>query len=142
MKKFLSVLSLLLVIVLLTAAVPVLAVDSFDYEYRSTTTYELNFKGVSGNSYLVDFETDYIGFNHTTTGPKVKACQAFIRVVSGTPIAIDGIWGQQSDTALRAAQGAMGVTADGICGPNTWYAFRTYVGFTGQEPPLVIRNLL
>lgn len=143
MKKFISVLSLLLVVVLLTAAMPVLAVDSFGCEYNNVlATYELAFYGTSGAYYSVDFEGSYIGFNNQTVGPEVKVCQAFARAITGRSIAIDGIWGQQSDTALRAAQYIMGVTADGICGPSTWYAFKAYFGITGQVPPPVIRNLL
>ncbi len=82
----------------------------------------------------IDVLYDYIGFNYITTGLKVKACQGYTRACGANPGTIDGIWGQNSETALRVAQQAMhdygytAVTSDGVCGPNTWRGFYSYCG--------------
>jgi hypothetical protein len=43
-------------------------------------------------------------------------------IVHGTQIKADGIFGPLTDTALRTFQGLQGLTVDGICGPSTWAA--------------------
>lgn len=76
---------------------------------------------------------DYVGYNHITTGPKVKACQGYSAACGCSPGTIDGIWGPNSDQALRDAQDVLNgvypaVTSDGVCGPNTWRGFYGYCG--------------
>lgn len=53
-------------------------------------------------------------------GPAVEALQeALVRCNQEADIAIDGIFGHQTESALIAAQGAAGVATDGVYGPNT-----------------------
>lgn len=50
-----------------------------------------DFYGASGTRYRVNFSSDTVGYNHITVGNKVKVCQAYTRIVSGSTIAVDGI---------------------------------------------------
>lgn len=50
---------------------------------------------------------------------------------AGQAIAIDSIFGVQTEAALRRFQTANGLTADGIAGPATWQRLRPYLtGYT------------
>ena len=49
----------------------------------------------------------------------VRTLQHLLRA-HGHGIAVDGIFGPLTETAVRAVQQAAGVTADGIVGPVTW----------------------
>ena len=139
MKKKLVSLILVLALAVTAMAVPAFAdYNSSKMPYNLTaTTYDMEFDGNSGHHYKVNYST-WVGYNHTETGDAVKVCQAFINAVllkysalhstSVTVIAVDGIWGNKSETALRKAQYYAGTSDDGICGNGTWVAMRTYVG--------------
>jgi len=62
-----------------------------------------------------------------STGDAVRAVQEVMKFHDqsdgeGTPIAIDGIFGHQTDNWIRGFQTALGTTSDGIVGPITWRA--------------------
>jgi hypothetical protein len=50
----------------------------------------------------------------------VKELQRRLQAAGFNPGAIDGIFGQGTDSAVRSFQRARGLTADGVVGPNTW----------------------
>jgi peptidoglycan hydrolase-like protein with peptidoglycan-binding domain len=52
----------------------------------------------------------------------------------GHGVAVDGIFGSQTDAAVRAFQQSKGLAVDGIVGPNTWSALIVQVrqGSTGD----------
>ncbi len=137
MKKK-AVILLLVVVMAFTLAMPSFA--AFGTEPTSQTQRyvpidpELDFDGASGNHYEVYFSRDTVGFNHITRGEKVMVCQAYSRLLSGRTISIDGIWGIQSDGALRAAQTVVGTSSDGVCGYNTWNAFNCFYGYVTPTP--------
>lgn len=56
------------------------------------------------------------------TGAAVAACQAALQHVGYDPQWIDGDAGAKTDAAIRAFQQDSGMTADGICGAETWAA--------------------
>lgn len=56
-----------------------------------------------------------------STGEVVTALQNRL-IALGYDIAADGIFGQKTENAVRMLQASKGLTADGICGPNTWAA--------------------
>jgi peptidoglycan hydrolase-like protein with peptidoglycan-binding domain len=61
------------------------------------------------------------------TGDSVRGVQEEFqfRNLSGDPrkgVQIDGIFGPETDDAVRGFQGAVGLEADGIVGPLTWRA--------------------
>lgn len=137
------VILLLVVVMALSFTIPSFAMPATEPAHQ-THRYvpidpELDFDGASGNHYEVYFSRDVVGYNHLTVGEKVKVCQAYSRVTSGRYIVIDGIWGNQSDSALRSAQGIIGVTSDGVCGYNTWNAFNYYYGYV---TPNAVKDLL
>lgn len=113
----------------------------------TTSGFDLDFYGVSGVRYQVLFSEDYVGYNNYTQGNVVKVCQAYCKGIDCDPDGIDGIWGNKSDTALRAAQGKMNnmgysLQVDGVCGIATWRAFYGYTGSSNQSPPASIRSYL
>lgn len=55
------------------------------------------------------------------TGQYVTKMQELLRAY-GWDVEADGVFGQATDSALREFQRAVGLDADGYCGPNTWAA--------------------
>ena len=69
-----------------------------------------------------------------SSGETVRLAQYFLRVAalydeSIPPITIDGVYGADTENAVRAFQQAQGLTADGIIGSATWNAL--YERFLG-----------
>jgi peptidoglycan hydrolase-like protein with peptidoglycan-binding domain len=58
-----------------------------------------------------------------STGKMAKMCQQQINLLAGQGVVEDGNFGPQSVAALKNVQGVLGVTADCICGQQTWQAF-------------------
>jgi hypothetical protein len=54
------------------------------------------------------------------TGPEVRAVQRLLKDKFGYNIAIDGIFGAGTKTAVKDFQTANGLVSDGIVGPLTW----------------------
>ena len=53
-------------------------------------------------------------------GTAVRSLQALLSVRS--PLEIDGSFGKNTETAVRAIQGNAAIDVDGVVGPNTWRA--------------------
>lgn len=104
-------------------------------QYRDPT--EICFYGISGTYYEITTAVEYVGYNHITVGDEVKVCQAYTKATGYNPNGIDGIWGNNSESALRGAQtfmhdyGYTPVTSDGVCGKLTWHGFYSYHYDTG-----------
>lgn len=55
------------------------------------------------------------------TGAAVRTVQGLCNARAPHPVlTIDGVFGEQTDTAVRAEQHQAGITIDGIVGPQTW----------------------
>jgi peptidoglycan hydrolase-like protein with peptidoglycan-binding domain len=52
-------------------------------------------------------------------GTNVRKVQYLLRE-RGQSVGVDGVFGQQTDGAVRAFQGSVGLAVDGIVGPDTW----------------------
>ena len=55
-------------------------------------------------------------------GSHVLALQALLNGVAGAALELDGVAGEQTEKAIRCAQEARSLTADGIAGKDTWTA--------------------
>ena len=55
-------------------------------------------------------------------GAAAAACQAALRHRGFDPVWIDGEAGERTERAIRAFQKSRGLTADGVCGAETWTA--------------------
>ena len=64
-------------------------------------------------------------------GPAVVFLQQALSRALGIPIRVDGIFGPQTEKAVRAFQRRMYLTVDGIVGPRTWKAL---IEQTGMVP--------
>jgi L,D-transpeptidase ErfK/SrfK len=58
----------------------------------------------------------------TMSGPDVRALQESLKELGIYRGVVDGIFGPQTDQAVREFQSQAGITVDGIVGPNTWDA--------------------
>ncbi len=67
-------------------------------------------------------------------GELVSLAQYFLRIIANyyneiRPIAIDGIFGANTEAAVRDFQKRFGLTVDGVVGPNTWNAlYNVFLG--------------
>ncbi|MFF7369860.1 peptidoglycan-binding protein [Streptomyces tricolor] len=59
-----------------------------------------------------------------SSGPAVKAAQRLL-VARGHSIAVDGVFGRHTATAVRTFQKSRSLPADGVVGPKTWNALLT-----------------
>lgn len=80
---------------------------------------------VSGSrNYSIDINTTYVGYGYTTSGDAVHCLQILLDVYaedySKPSVAVDGIFGPNTQNLLLTFQSAMGLSSDGIAGPNTW----------------------
>ncbi|NLK67540.1 MAG: LysM peptidoglycan-binding domain-containing protein [Clostridiaceae bacterium] len=60
-------------------------------------------------------------------GPYVKLIQSLLLRIGYNPGAVDGIFGQQTQNAVRAFQRDNNLTPDGIVGPITWSYFQSFL---------------
>ncbi len=69
-----------------------------------------------------------------STGSTVQLAQYFLAVISDfypnvRPVSIDGIFGTGTENTVKDYQQYVGLTADGIIGPNTWeYMYESFLG--------------
>jgi hypothetical protein len=82
------------------------------------TSHKLTVDGIVGNqtwpALIVEVSTG-------STGDAVRAVQSQIHSRSGW-LTIDGIFGPETESAVRFFQEDIGLSVDGIVGPNTWNA--------------------
>src|ERR1700722_17157460 len=55
-----------------------------------------------------------------STDPAVRDLQEALKALGQNPGPIDGVFGAQTDAAVRAFQQACGITVDGVVGAITW----------------------
>ena len=69
-----------------------------------------------------------------STGEAVRELQIALRETGNGPGAIDGMFGSQTEAAVKAFQAQRGITVDGIVGPITWRNIDEFAEF--DEPAL------
>jgi peptidoglycan hydrolase-like protein with peptidoglycan-binding domain len=66
-------------------------------------------------------------------GQAVNDLQEALKALGFNPGPVDGIFGDKTETAVRAFQTSRGITADGIVGPVTW----SYIDEADQSHPIL-----
>ncbi|MEV6522784.1 penicillin-insensitive murein endopeptidase [Longispora sp. NPDC051575] len=75
-----------------------------------------------------------------SSGAAVKALQAQLNRKRRLALAVDGVFGAGTDSAVRALQSHMGIGADGVVGATTWknllwhYAYPAFGDLCDQDP--------
>ncbi|MVN86409.1 N-acetylmuramoyl-L-alanine amidase [Deinococcus sp. HMF7620] len=58
------------------------------------------------------------------SGPAVQAAQGQL-TARGYSVTVDGIFGSGTENAVKSFQASRSLTADGVVGPNTWFALQS-----------------
>ncbi len=74
------------------------------------------------------------GLQLGAAGPAVATLQQRLTTL-GFPVAIDGLFGYQTDQALRAFQASVGLVPDGVVGPATTQALASGGGYYAYNRP-------
>jgi peptidoglycan hydrolase-like protein with peptidoglycan-binding domain len=69
-----------------------------------------------------------------STGEAVRELQIALQEIGKNPGPIDGVFGSETEAAVKAFQTDRGITADGIVGPITWRNIDEFAEF--DEPVL------
>ena len=69
-----------------------------------------------------------------STGEAVRELQIALQETGNDPGPIDGVFGSQTEAAVRALQAERGIAVDGIVGPITWRNIDEFAEF--DEPVL------
>ena len=69
-----------------------------------------------------------------STGEAVRELQIALQETGNDPGPIDGVFGSQTEAAVKAFQAERGITVDGIVGPITWRNIDEFAQF--DEPVL------
>ena len=73
-----------------------------------------------------------------SNGHPIKTLQYLLRA-RGQSVAIDGVFGPHTETAVKAFQASRGLPADGIVGPMTWVAIVVQVKKGSQGDAVSLR---
>ncbi|MGI5192180.1 peptidoglycan-binding domain-containing protein [Streptomyces sp. CA-288835] len=97
------------------------------------TAQEASVSAAAARCQLRDFIGWYCGYEVSNPysdrgdrGAKVREIQALLRFhgVSIGSSGVDGIFGDDTERAVKTFQGRKGIARDGKVGPNTWYYLR------------------
>lgn len=81
--------------------------------------------GVVIDGLTIDFSYSYI-IQYGSTGSKVSAVQKALYNLGYTSLSIDGVFGTQTENAVRSFQTYNGLTVDGVVGSETYKQLCTY----------------
>lgn len=81
----------------------------------------------------------YSTVKNGSSGSDVRTLQTMLNKVSNAGLTVDGVFGANTQAALKRYQSANGLTADGICGSQTWAKLSTHysAGWEIQMPSSV-----
>ena len=110
---------------------------------RGWTNYAL-VKGLDGDVPVPTPTTDKPTLRIGSTGPYVVECQNDLIQLGYdlSPYGADGKYGKTTSARVADFQRANGLTADGICGKNTWAALDAAVGPTPEPTPVTLYTVI
>ena len=91
----------------------------------------LSADGIVGNNTYAKLFADSL-LKNGNRGELVKQCQTMLNQKGYSPGGADGIFGSNTEKAVKALQGAAGLTVDGKVGKNTWTALVGTGGTSGS----------
>ncbi|GAB3495239.1 peptidoglycan-binding domain-containing protein [Amycolatopsis cihanbeyliensis] len=69
------------------------------------------------------------------SGAAVSRVQRALNAALSADLAMDGLFGPNTESAVRGYQSSRGLGVDGVVGPNTWAALQSGKGVSGGNPP-------
>lgn len=93
----------------------------------------LSVDGIVGNNTYAKLFADSL-LKNGSRGELVKQCQTMLNQKGYSAGSADGIFGSNTEKAVKALQSASGLTADGKVGKNTWTALVGTGGASGSAP--------
>ncbi|MDT8717952.1 peptidoglycan-binding protein [Clostridium sp. 19966] len=100
-------------------------VDYVDvYYFRDSGSIETAAHQRNTDIYYIGYATvhrDYVGYGHITSGDAVYTAQSLL-VNDKYYLAIDGLFGPDTNYFVKLFQGNKNLSQDGIVGPQTWYS--------------------
>ncbi|WDV53621.1 peptidoglycan-binding protein [Streptomyces coeruleorubidus] len=86
--------------------------------------YTCRSERIDGRWYAGNSRTQKAVLANGHAGPEVAEAQCLLREAGLSPGAVDGIFGPNTERAVRALQKRANLVVDGIIGPHTWKALR------------------
>lgn len=137
MKKAFKLLSLALCIILAIGVFTTVASAENHVQSCAITTSEYYSQSVnyiiSGLRKDYPVEGNYIGYGYANSMIEVEAIQAglekidyYYSTANCNANGIDGLWGPNTYRAVKAFQVYVGLSSDGIVGPNTWFQLESW----------------
>jgi peptidoglycan hydrolase-like protein with peptidoglycan-binding domain len=98
----------------------------FPVQSTSTTTTTTTSSANPYTAYCPTGGEATVGFGYTTSGNCVKKLQWDLNKIQNAGLTVDGAFGNLTKSAVVKFQSNHGLTADGICGKNTWSKLDSY----------------
>lgn len=94
------------------------------YVWGRETSYPCRIQQHSGRTYAGHSGTHQTVLAHNTTSWDVVEAQCLLREAGFEPGAVDGVYGPNTEQAVKRLQAKAGIEDDGLVGPDTWKVLR------------------
>ncbi|MDT0490589.1 peptidoglycan-binding protein [Streptomyces sp. NPDC012600] len=94
------------------------------YVWGRETSYPCRIQQHGGRTYAGHSGTHETVLAHNTTSWDVVEAQCLLRAAGLDPGAVDGVYGPNTEQAVKRLQARAGIEDDGLVGPDTWKVLR------------------